>query len=158
MRKARCGVRVPTTTQAYELPDAHPLYARGRSYRELPSHVRIGTVTATKSLASFKGSPRCGFTQDDAHIYCTHEQMPGELDSLLTFVLNPLRDYGLEDFCPSYRPATRRSPSAVKTSGTRTQVPAKQPPNRISKILDEGGAAFMDPISARRTPSAERGR
>ena len=39
-----------------------------------------------------------GLTQDDAHIYCTKEQMPGELKFLLGFVLDLLRDYGLDDF------------------------------------------------------------
>ena len=39
-----------------------------------------------------------GFTQDDAHIYCTREQMQGEIRSLLQFVLDLLRDYGLDDF------------------------------------------------------------
>ena len=37
-------------------------------------------------------------TQDDAHIYCTREQMRDELTSLLQFVLDLLGDYGLDDF------------------------------------------------------------
>jgi threonyl-tRNA synthetase len=59
----------------------------------------FGTVYRYEKSGVLHGITRArGFTQDDAHIYCTKDQMPGELDSLLTFVLNLLRDYGLEDF------------------------------------------------------------
>jgi threonyl-tRNA synthetase len=59
----------------------------------------FGTVYRYEKSGVVHGITRArGFTQDDAHIYCTKEQMAGELDSLLTFVLNLLRDYGLEDF------------------------------------------------------------
>jgi len=74
--------------------------ARGRSYRELPLRLfEFGTVYRYEKSGVLHGITRArGFTQDDAHIYCTKEQMVGELDSLLTFVLNLLRDYGLTDF------------------------------------------------------------
>ena len=74
--------------------------ARGRSYRELPLRLfEFGTVYRYEKSGVVHGLTRArGFTQDDAHIYCTPEQMPGELDSLLTFVLDLLRDYGLDDF------------------------------------------------------------
>ena len=68
--------------------------ARGRSYRELPLRLfEFGTVYRYEKSGVMHGLTRArGFTQDDAHIYCTKEQMPTELDSLLTFVLNLLRD------------------------------------------------------------------
>jgi Threonyl-tRNA synthetase len=74
--------------------------ARGRSYRELPLRLfEFGTVYRYEKSGVVQGLTRArGFTQDDAHIYCTVEQMPGELDRLLTFVLDLLRDYGLDDF------------------------------------------------------------
>ena len=74
--------------------------ARGRSYRELPLRLfEFGTVYRYEKSGVVQGLTRArGFTQDDAHIYCTKEQMPDELDRLLTFVLNLLRDYGLTDF------------------------------------------------------------
>ena len=74
--------------------------SRGRSYRELPLRLfEFGTVYRYEKSGVIHGLTRArGFTQDDAHIYCTKDQMVGELDSLLTFVLNLLRDYGLEDF------------------------------------------------------------
>ena len=74
--------------------------ARGRSYRELPLRLfEFGTVYRYEKSGVVHGLTRArGFTQDDSHIYCTKEQMADELDSLLTFVLNLLRDYGLNDF------------------------------------------------------------
>ncbi|NLI19576.1 MAG: threonine--tRNA ligase [Actinomycetales bacterium] len=74
--------------------------ARGRSYRELPLRLfEFGTVYRYEKSGVVHGMTRArGFTQDDAHIYCTREQMKEELAKLLTFVLDLLRDYGLEDF------------------------------------------------------------
>ncbi|MEU6392265.1 threonine--tRNA ligase [Streptomyces sp. NPDC046939] len=74
--------------------------ARGRSYRELPLRLfEFGTVYRYEKSGVVHGLTRSrGFTQDDSHIYCTKEQMPQELDTLLTFVLDLLRDYGLTEF------------------------------------------------------------
>ena len=90
--------------------------ARGRSYRELPLRLfEFGTVYRYEKSGVVHGMTRArGFTQDDAHIYCTHEQMPDELDRLLTFVLELLRDYGLGDF---YLELSTRSPE--KSVGIR---------------------------------------
>ncbi|MDN0196167.1 threonine--tRNA ligase [Streptomyces sp. S.PNR 29] len=74
--------------------------SRGRSYRELPLRLfEFGTVYRYEKSGVVHGLTRSrGFTQDDSHIYCTKEQMPQELDTLLTFVLDLLRDYGLHEF------------------------------------------------------------
>ncbi|MBC9715607.1 threonine--tRNA ligase [Streptomyces sp. TRM66268-LWL] len=74
--------------------------SRGRSYRELPLRLfEFGTVYRYEKSGVVHGLTRSrGFTQDDSHIYCTKEQMPDELDTLLTFVLDLLRDYGLTEF------------------------------------------------------------
>ncbi|MEU6824999.1 threonine--tRNA ligase [Streptomyces atriruber] len=74
--------------------------SRGRSYRELPLRLfEFGTVYRYEKSGVVHGLTRSrGFTQDDSHIYCTKEQMPQELDTLLTFVLDLLRDYGLNEF------------------------------------------------------------
>ncbi|NCD20033.1 MAG: threonine--tRNA ligase, partial [Actinobacteria bacterium] len=74
--------------------------SRGRSYRELPLRLfEFGTVYRYEKSGVVHGLTRArGFTQDDAHIYCTREQMKEELAKLLTFVLDLLRDYGLDDF------------------------------------------------------------
>ncbi len=74
--------------------------SRGRSYRELPLRLfEFGTVYRFEKSGVLHGLTRLrGFTQDDAHIFCTWEQMPGELISLLRFVVDLLRDFGLTDF------------------------------------------------------------
>ena len=74
--------------------------SRMRSYRELPLRFfEFGTVYRYEKSGVVHGLTRVrGMTQDDAHIFCTKEQMAGELESLLDFVLDLLRDYGLDDF------------------------------------------------------------
>ena len=74
--------------------------SRGRSYRELPLRLfEFGTVYRYEKSGVVHGLTRVrGLTQDDSHIYCTPEQMPGEMQHLLDFVLDLLRDYGLDDF------------------------------------------------------------
>jgi threonyl-tRNA synthetase len=74
--------------------------SRGRSYRELPLRLfEFGTVYRFEKSGVVHGLTRVrGMTQDDAHIYCAKDQMRDELVSLLTFVLDLLRDYGLDDF------------------------------------------------------------
>ena len=74
--------------------------ARGRSYRELPLRLfEFGTVYRYEKSGVVHGLTRVrGFTQDDAHIYCTPDQLQDELASLLDFVLGLLRDYGLTEF------------------------------------------------------------
>src|SRR5215470_8019382 len=74
--------------------------ARGRSYRELPLRLfEFGTVYRFEKSGVVHGLTRArGFTQDDAHIFCTPEQLAEELASLLDFVVGLLRDYGLTEF------------------------------------------------------------
>ena len=77
------------------------IYAsRGRSYRELPLRLfEFGTVYRYEKSGVVHGLTRArGFTQDDSHIFCTPEQLTGELASLLDFVVGLLRDFGLTDF------------------------------------------------------------
>jgi len=123
--------------------------ARQRSYRELPLRLfEFGTVYRYEKSGVLHGITRArGFTQDDAHIYCTKEQMAGELDSLLTFVLNLLRDYGLEDF---YLELSTRNPEksvgedADWIEATESLRKAAVAQN-LELVLDEGGAAFYGP-------------
>ncbi len=74
--------------------------ARGRSYRELPLRLfEFGTVYRFEKSGVLHGLTRVrGMTQDDAHIFCAWEQLPDELSSLLRFVVDLLRDFGLTDF------------------------------------------------------------
>ncbi len=120
-----------------------------RSYRDLPLRLfEFGTVYRYEKSGVIHGLTRArGFTQDDAHIYCTKDQMLGELDSLLTFVLNLLRDYGLSDF---YLELSTRNPAksvgseedwAEATDALR-QAAQKQ---SLELVLDPEGAAFYGP-------------
>jgi len=74
--------------------------SRGRSYRELPMRLfEFGTVYRFEKSGVVHGLTRArGFTQDDSHIFCTPDQLEGELASLLEFVVGLLRDYGLTEF------------------------------------------------------------
>ncbi|WP_030541988.1 threonine--tRNA ligase [Streptomyces albus] len=123
--------------------------ARGRSYRELPLRLfEFGTVYRYEKSGVVHGLTRArGFTQDDSHIYCTREQMAAELDSLLTFVLNLLRDYGLEDF---YLELSTKDPEKFvgsdevweESTEALRQAAEKQ---GLELVLDPAGAAFYGP-------------
>ncbi|MCA0330053.1 MAG: threonine--tRNA ligase [Actinobacteria bacterium] len=123
--------------------------ARGRSYRELPLRLfEFGTVYRYEKSGVVHGLTRArGFTQDDAHIYCTQEQMADELDSLLTFVLDLLRDYGLDDF---YLELSTKDPVKFvgsddvweKATETLREAAERQ---KLELVLDPGGAAFYGP-------------
>ncbi|WP_432036382.1 threonine--tRNA ligase [Streptomyces cucumeris] len=124
--------------------------ARGRSYRELPLRLfEFGTVYRYEKSGVVHGLTRArGFTQDDSHIYCTKEQMADELDNLLTFVLNLLRDYGLSDF---YLELSTRDDSD-KFMGSEDQwVEATEELRKAAEkqgldlVMDPGGAAFYGP-------------
>ncbi len=123
--------------------------SRGRSYRELPLRLfEFGTVYRYEKSGVIHGLTRArGFTQDDAHIYCTPEQMPNELDSLLSFVLNLLRDYGLDDFYLEL--STRNEEKFVGSD--EDWAKATEALERAARaqslelVLDKGGAAFYGP-------------
>ena len=123
--------------------------SRGRSYRELPLRAfEFGTVYRYEKSGVVHGLTRArGFTQDDAHIFCTKEQMSSELDSLLTFVLNLLRDYGLQDF---YLELSTKNPEKYVGSdedweaATETLRKAAEA-QKLELVLDPGGAAFYGP-------------
>ena len=123
--------------------------SRGRSYRELPLRLfEFGTVYRYEKSGVLHGITRArGFTQDDAHIYCTAEQMPGELDSLLTFVLILLRDYGLNDFyleLSTRNPAKSVGEDAEWESATDALRKAAEKQG-LELVLDPEGAAFYGP-------------
>jgi len=123
--------------------------SRGRSYRELPLRLfEFGTVYRYEKSGVVHGMTRArGFTQDDAHIYCTRDQMKGELTSLLTFVLQLLKDYGLNDF---YLELSTRNPEKfvgserVWDEATRT-LEEVATASGLDLVADPGGAAFYGP-------------
>ncbi|WFE61152.1 threonine--tRNA ligase [Micromonospora sp. WMMD712] len=123
--------------------------SRGRSYRELPLRMfEFGTVYRYEKSGVVHGLTRVrGMTQDDAHIFCTEEQMAGELKSLLAFVLELLRDYGLDDFYLEL--STRNPEKSVGTDenwerATEALRSAAQE-SGLHLVPDPGGAAFYGP-------------
>lgn len=141
-------------TQYYLKPMNCPFHnlifrSRGRSYRELPLRLfEFGAVYRYEKSGVVHGLTRVrGLTMDDAHIYCTQEQMGDELKSLLRFVLDLLSDYGLTDF---YLELSTRDPDkfvgsdenwARATEALRTAAEE----SGLQLVPDPGGAAFYGP-------------
>jgi threonyl-tRNA synthetase len=123
--------------------------SRGRSYRELPLRMfEFGTVYRNEKSGVVHGLTRArGFTQDDAHIFCTREQMKDELTTVLNFVLDLLKDYGLEDF---YLELSTKNPEkfvgddAAWEEATRVLGEVGEA-SGLELRPDEGGAAFYGP-------------
>jgi len=123
--------------------------SRGRSYRELPLRMfEFGTVYRYEKSGVVHGLTRArGFTQDDAHIYCTREQMKDELTTTLNFVLGLLKDYGLTDF---YLELSTKNPDKFvgdddaweEATDTLRQVGIE---SGLELRDDPGGAAFYGP-------------
>jgi threonyl-tRNA synthetase len=123
--------------------------SRTRSYRDLPLRLfEFGTVYRYEKSGVVHGLTRArGFTQDDAHIFCTREQTIDELTRALEFVLGLLRDYGLEQF---YLELSTKPPGkavgsdeeweeatdALREVGTKAG---------LDLVMDEGGGAFYGP-------------
>ncbi|WP_343708770.1 threonine--tRNA ligase [Mycobacterium sp.] len=131
-------------------PMHHLIYrSRGRSYRELPLRLfEFGTVYRYEKSGVVHGLTRVrGMTQDDAHIYCTREQMRDELGSLLGFVLDLLADYGLNDF---YLELSTKDPEKYVGSDEvwdeATDVLREvAEASGLQLVPDPGGAAFYGP-------------
>lgn len=123
--------------------------SRGRSYRELPLRLfEFGSVYRYEKSGVIHGLTRVrGMTQDDAHIYCTPDQMGGELQNLLSFVLDLLRDYGLDDFYLEL--STRNHEKSIGTEQEWEQATAAlaqaAAQSGLELVPDPGGAAFYGP-------------
>jgi threonyl-tRNA synthetase len=125
--------------------------SRGRSYRELPLRLfEFGTVYRYEKSGVVHGLTRVrGLTMDDSHIFCTREQVGAELKSLLKFVLDLLRDYGLSDF---YLELSTRDEAKEKFVGSdedwehATEMLAEAAAESgLELVADPGGAAFYGP-------------
>lgn len=123
--------------------------SRGRSYRELPLRLfEFGSVYRYEKSGVVHGLTRArGFTQDDAHIYTTREQMREEIASTLDFVLGLLKDYGLDDF---YLELSTRDPEkSVGDDSTWEEATATleevATASGLDLVPDPGGAAFYGP-------------
>ena len=123
--------------------------SRQRSYRELPLRFfEFGSVYRYEKSGVVHGLTRVrGMTQDDAHIFCTREQLSAELISILTFVLDLLRDYGLDEFYLelSTRPEGKAIGSPEDWEEATAALRSAGELMDLALVLDEGGGAFYGP-------------
>ncbi|HEV8372815.1 MAG TPA: threonine--tRNA ligase [Actinomycetota bacterium] len=126
--------------------------SRGRSYRELPMRLfEFGTVYRFERSGVIHGLTRVrGITQDDAHIFCTREQLAAELASLLEFVLRLLRTFGLTEFEAEL--GTRSEADPDKYLGSREEWDQAQTALRqaaeaakLDYVVAEGEASYYAP-------------
>ena len=123
--------------------------SRQRSYKELPLRLfEFGTVYRYEKSGEVHGLTRVrGLTQDDSHIYCTRDQMKGELTNLLQFVLKVLKDFGLNDF---YLELSTKDPNKfvgsdeVWEEATNTLAEVAKD-SGLELVDDPEGAAFYGP-------------
>ena len=123
--------------------------SRTRSYRELPLRLfEFGSVYRYEKSGVVHGLTRVrGMTQDDAHIFTTKEQMVEEIRSLLDFVLDLLRDYGLDDFYlelstkPEEKVVGTDEEWDEATEALRVAASGKD----LDLVMDPGGGAFYGP-------------
>ena len=125
--------------------------SQARSYRDLPLRMfEFGSVYRYEKSGVVHGLTRVrGMTQDDAHLFVTQEDMESELKSVLNFVLDLLRDYGLTDF---YLELSTRDPEnekfvgsdAIWESATST-LEKVATESGLELVPDPGGAAFYGP-------------
>jgi threonyl-tRNA synthetase len=141
-------------TQYYLKPMNCPFHilvfkSHQRSYRELPMRLfEFGTVYRYEKSGVLQGLTRVrGMTQDDAHIFCTREQMDGELVRTLHFVLDLLRDFGLNEF---YLELSTKPPGKAVGSDEDWDVATEALRSTalemgLDLVMDEGGGAFYGP-------------
>jgi threonyl-tRNA synthetase len=126
------------------------IYKTGQhSYRDLPLRIfELGTVYRNELSGVVHGLLRSrGFTQDDSHIFCTDEQAPDEIASLLDFVLDILRAFGFDEF--DLRLSTRPEEKSVgedaewdrATDALRLALER----SGLGYTVDEGDGAFYGP-------------
>ena len=123
--------------------------SRTRSYRELPLRLfEFGSVYRYEKSGVVHGLTRVrGMTQDDAHIFTTREQMTEEIQSLLHFVLDLLRDYGLSEFYLelSTKPPGKGVGTDEEWDEATEALRVAAAPIGLDLVLDEGGGAFYGP-------------
>ena len=125
--------------------------SRQRSYRELPLRMfEFGSVYRYEKSGVVHGLTRVrGMTQDDAHIFTTHDRLEDELNGVLNFVLGLLSDYGLTDF---YLELSTRDEESDKFVGSDSLwaeatgiLQRVADASGLELVPDPGGAAFYGP-------------
>ena len=119
-----------------------------RSYRELPiKYAELGTVYRYERSGTLHGLMRVrGFTQDDAHIICTEEQMMEEVEKIIEFSISMLKDFGFTDF-QIYLSTMPEKSVGEPEDWEKATIALK---NALEKLnlnydIDEGGGAFYGP-------------
>ena len=119
-----------------------------RSYRDLPLRwAELGTVYRFERSGTLHGAMRVrGLTQDDAHIFCTPDQIEEEIGEVLRFSLRMWRAYGFEDLVAylSTKPEKAVGDDASwerATASLRRAIEAHE----LEYAIDEGGGAFYGP-------------
>lgn len=119
-----------------------------KSYRDLPCRwAELGTVYRYEKAGALHGLMRVrGFTQDDAHLFCTPEQMDDEIIEVLRFSLHMLHSFGFNDIHAyiSTRPEKSVGDPALWDSATESLKKAVEKEG-LSYDIDEGGGAFYGP-------------
>ena len=119
-----------------------------RSYRDLPMRLaEMGTVYRYERSGVLHGLLRVrGFTQDDAHHFCTPEQMPGEIDFVLNFCLHILRSFGFKDF-KAYLGTMPEKAVGEESQWREAEAALRASLQRsgLDYEVDEGGGAFYGP-------------
>jgi threonyl-tRNA synthetase len=123
--------------------------SRTRSYRELPLRLfEFGSVYRYEKSGVIHGLTRVrGMTQDDAHIFCSREEMTEQIQSLLHFVLDLLRDFGLNEFYLelSTKPPGKAVGTDAEWDEATEALRVAAAPMGLDLVLDEGGGAFYGP-------------
>ncbi len=121
---------------------------RLRSYRELPIRWgELGTVYRHEMSGALHGLMRVrGFTQDDAHHFCSEDQIENEILAILDLNLTMLRDFGFEKFEVNLSTRPEKAVGSEEiweraTAGLRGALERKG----LEYVVDEGGGAFYGP-------------
>ena len=122
--------------------------SKGRSYRELPlRYAELGTVYRYERSGVLHGLLRVrGFTQDDAHHFCTSEQMPEEIDFILDFSLKLLQAFGFSEIKAFLSTKPEKSvgdPALWKEAEAALEASLQRA--GLEYEVDEGGGAFYGP-------------
>lgn len=119
-----------------------------RSYRELPCRwAELGTVYRYEKAGALHGLMRVrGFTQDDAHLFVTPEQMDEEIMEVLRFSLYMLHSFGFEDIHAYISTKPEKSVGEKEKWDAATEALKKAVEKEgLSYDIDEGGGAFYGP-------------
>jgi len=123
--------------------------SKTRSYRDLPiRYAELGTVYRYELSGVLHGLMRVrGFTQDDAHIFCTPEQLNTEIKKLIQFSFDYINSFGFTDFdvYVSTRPKEKSVGDPEKWIEATESLKSSLAEMNVQYHIDEGGGAFYGP-------------